>query len=71
MSDNDSKEKLTYTELLDIMLRTATIKAALNSTYGLPKTHELKCNNCNMIFMDEFIIKNNSGVGKRCSDGNS
>lgn len=47
------------------------IKATLNSTYGLPKTHELKGNNCNMIFMDEFEIKNNSGIGKMCGDGNS
>lgn len=55
--NDDSKEELTYVELLDIMLRTFMIKAALNSTYGLPKTHESKCNNCDMVFMDEFEMK--------------
>ena len=63
--NDDPKEELTYAELLDIMLRTAMIKAALNSTYRIPKTHELKGNHCDMVFVDEFEIQQKNQMQER------
>ena len=51
--ENDLKRELPSKE------RTALMKSVVNSVYGMPKTripktHELKGNHCDMVFMDEF-----------------